>query len=251
MEEAPSYLNHLSVMSANDSQSTKSQAIGEGFKLINRDNIVSTFTKLIASVPNWKDLMKAAEKQGSTYELAWRRGTTLDWITEQTTVEGHARTWAVISGMILKSVSHLFLLRLTLPTELMFPITLLADQAPFYLGASNRYSLPDQRSPSFRGEARGASCHRRVHLACQTGVWSSHSTLRDKSRRSSLRQQTKSSLSSRSSLGYLSRVQSRTTCLERRWQPSRLKSKQSTASHQSTQRFEARSSVWRKQSQQG
>lgn len=79
--------------------------IGEGFKLINRDNIVQTFTRLIASVPNWRDLMKSAQREGLNFELAWRRGTTLDWITEHTTVDGQARGWAVISGMILKSVS--------------------------------------------------------------------------------------------------------------------------------------------------
>lgn len=78
----------------------------EGFRILTRDRLIATVENLAAIVPDWHDLLEYRKNQGYGLELAWRRGTVLDWVTEETTVDGKPREWAVLSGIVLKQVSQ-------------------------------------------------------------------------------------------------------------------------------------------------
>ncbi|CEH17484.1 Pleckstrin homology-like domain [Ceraceosorus bombacis] len=83
------------------------RSAGEGFKLISRNNLVRTTLGLVLKQSDWKDLVEVVFNMGLQFELAWRHGTTLDWITESTTVQGDARDWAVLSGSVLRQASQI------------------------------------------------------------------------------------------------------------------------------------------------
>ncbi|GAC71449.1 hypothetical protein PANT_3c00032 [Moesziomyces antarcticus T-34] len=85
---------------------------GEGFKLINRDNIVSMTWKLLSSIPQWHDLMVASQARGVRLDLAWRRGNELDWIVNERTVDNEPRHWAVLCGALLRDYKHPSILEL-------------------------------------------------------------------------------------------------------------------------------------------
>ncbi|CDR99431.1 uncharacterized protein SPSC_04950 [Sporisorium scitamineum] len=84
----------------------KSQDGGEGFKLVNRNNVISVIWKLFCRIEQWKDLMEQSQKRGLRLELAWRRGTELDWVINERTVENEPRHWAVLSGALLRDYKH-------------------------------------------------------------------------------------------------------------------------------------------------
>ncbi|PWY98942.1 hypothetical protein BCV70DRAFT_163637 [Testicularia cyperi] len=85
---------------------------GEGFKLINRSNIIALTWRLFTSVPEWRHLVSESERTGIRFELAWRRGTELDWVVNERTVENEPRHWAVLCGSLLRDYKHPSLLEL-------------------------------------------------------------------------------------------------------------------------------------------
>ncbi|TKY85544.1 hypothetical protein EX895_005706 [Sporisorium graminicola] len=90
----------------------KSQDGGEGFKLINRNNVISMIWKLFCRIEQWKDLMEQSQKRGLRLDLAWRRGTELDWVINERTVENEPRHWAVLSGALLRDYKRPAILEL-------------------------------------------------------------------------------------------------------------------------------------------
>lgn len=90
----------------------KSMDGGEGFKLINRNNIIAMTWKLFCSIPQWHDLMALSRDRGLRLELAWRRGNELDWVINERTVESEPRHWAVLCGALLKDYKHPAILEL-------------------------------------------------------------------------------------------------------------------------------------------
>ncbi|SPO24017.1 uncharacterized protein UTRI_03442_B [Ustilago trichophora] len=90
----------------------QSMDVGEGFKLINRNNIIAMTWKLFDSVEQWRELMAIAQKRGLRLELAWRRGTELDWVINERTVEDEPRHWAVLCGALLRDYKHPSILEL-------------------------------------------------------------------------------------------------------------------------------------------
>ncbi|CBQ69376.1 conserved hypothetical protein [Sporisorium reilianum SRZ2] len=85
---------------------------GEGFKLVNRNNVISMIWKLFCRIEQWKDIMEQAQNRGLRLELAWRRGTELDWVINERTVENEPRHWAVLSGALLRDYKHPSILEL-------------------------------------------------------------------------------------------------------------------------------------------
>jgi hypothetical protein len=79
---------------------------GEGFKLLTRENLIGTVLSLAREQADWREMIAAVEHAGVAFELAWRTGTTLDWVREDTTVDGKARDWAVLCGSVVKEVSR-------------------------------------------------------------------------------------------------------------------------------------------------
>lgn len=79
---------------------------GEGFKIMTKERLLSTVLGLAKGHPDWCNLIELATKQGIKFELAWRTGTTLDWVRESQTVSGEPRDWAVLCGQVVKEVSR-------------------------------------------------------------------------------------------------------------------------------------------------
>ncbi len=61
--------------------------------------------KLFQSIPEWHDIMVMAQNRGLRLELAWRRGTELDWVFNEKTVEKEPRHWAVLCGTLSETTS--------------------------------------------------------------------------------------------------------------------------------------------------
>ncbi|SNX86466.1 uncharacterized protein MEPE_05175 [Melanopsichium pennsylvanicum] len=91
---------------------SQSQDGGEGFKLMNRSNIIAMTWKLFSSIEEWRDLMALSQQRGLRLELAWRRGNELDWVINERTVENHPRHWAVLCGALLRDYKHPAILEL-------------------------------------------------------------------------------------------------------------------------------------------
>uniref|UniRef100_V5GTH0 Uncharacterized protein n=1 Tax=Kalmanozyma brasiliensis (strain GHG001) TaxID=1365824 RepID=V5GTH0_KALBG len=85
---------------------------GEGFKLVNRNNVIAMIWNLFRRVEEWRDLVKVSEQRGLRLELAWRRGTELDWIIYERTVENEPRHWAVLCGALLRDYKQPAILEL-------------------------------------------------------------------------------------------------------------------------------------------
>lgn len=97
---------------------------GEGFKLINRNNVIAMVWKLFSRIEQWRDLMALAQKRGLKLELAWRRGTELDWVINERTVENEPRHWAVLCGALLRDYKQPSILELRAAVH--YPTSVLA-----------------------------------------------------------------------------------------------------------------------------
>lgn len=75
---------------------------GEGYKLINRSHLSRTMLRMLKGVPEWEEPLQIALRRGVHFELAWRRGLTLDWIIHDDTLDGQSRHWSVLCGSVLK-----------------------------------------------------------------------------------------------------------------------------------------------------
>lgn len=74
---------------------------GEGYKLINRKNVVNVVSQLAHCVPQWAELCARLEERGLHFGLAWRTHSTLSWVQHVHTMDMQRRDWAVLVGSIL------------------------------------------------------------------------------------------------------------------------------------------------------
>ena len=81
------------------------------YKIFTRENVVSLCTDVLHSVSEWKNLIERNISEDQSLQLAWRSGTTLDWVWLDDDIEGKARRWAVLCGLATKQVGSLFLKR--------------------------------------------------------------------------------------------------------------------------------------------
>ncbi|PWN19355.1 hypothetical protein BCV69DRAFT_313624 [Microstroma glucosiphilum] len=75
---------------------------GEGFMMMSRHRIISQILNIMHQQHEWEQPLRTALERGLKFELAWRRGSSLDWIINDETLDGNARFWSVICGSILK-----------------------------------------------------------------------------------------------------------------------------------------------------
>ncbi|KAJ9474366.1 Sporulation-specific protein 71 [Pseudozyma hubeiensis] len=97
---------------------------GEGFKLINRNNVIAMVWKLFCRIQQWRELMSQFQERGARLELAWRRGTELDWVINERTVENEPRHWAVLCGALLRDFKQPSILELRAAAH--YPTSVLA-----------------------------------------------------------------------------------------------------------------------------
>ncbi|KAE8222626.1 hypothetical protein CF319_g4199 [Tilletia indica] len=74
----------------------------EGYKLVNRQSVIGLVLQLVEAEPQLREMLDWLVAGGLQLELAWRRGTTLDWIIQDLTVEMEPRCWALLSGAMFK-----------------------------------------------------------------------------------------------------------------------------------------------------
>jgi len=104
-EEMPLGKHHKGGGTSIASGATSFMDAGEGYKLISRDYVKKVVRKVVEAQSEWRQLCLNAEVSGLKFELAWRNGSTLDWIKEDYTTGGHKRDWAVLVGTMLSEVS--------------------------------------------------------------------------------------------------------------------------------------------------
>ncbi|KAJ8523170.1 hypothetical protein ONZ45_g276 [Pleurotus djamor] len=69
------------------------------YKIFGRQNILELVRSSLQNEPYWKYLVESRLEQGLSLELAWRNGTTLDWVWLEDDVDGREREWAVLCGL--------------------------------------------------------------------------------------------------------------------------------------------------------
>jgi hypothetical protein len=75
------------------------------YKIFTRQNIVDLCVEALRPLPEWKNVIEREIDGNRSLQIAWRSGTTLDWIWLDEDVEGRAREWAVLCGLATKQVS--------------------------------------------------------------------------------------------------------------------------------------------------
>lgn len=76
-----------------------------GYRHLQPDDVIEKCIERLSTVTQWKELVETAQRQGTCFRLAWRRGSILDWITDPPPGEA-APDWAVVGGFAFRQVSH-------------------------------------------------------------------------------------------------------------------------------------------------
>ncbi|KAF9487430.1 hypothetical protein BDN71DRAFT_1458507 [Pleurotus eryngii] len=84
------------------------------FKTFSRQNVIELVRSELMKEPHWRLLIESQLDQGKTLELAWRNGTTLDWVWLDNDVNGKERPWEVLYGLAFNRSSQLCRLEIRL-----------------------------------------------------------------------------------------------------------------------------------------
>ncbi|GAA5865964.1 hypothetical protein JCM3774_005540 [Rhodotorula dairenensis] len=68
-----------------------------GYRHLHPDDVIEKCIERLSTVTQWKELVETAQRQGTSFRLAWRRGSILDWITDPPPGEAPP-DWAVVGG---------------------------------------------------------------------------------------------------------------------------------------------------------
>ncbi|KAJ7069875.1 Pleckstrin homology domain-containing protein [Mycena amicta] len=66
------------------------------------DNVTNLCMQELRRVKDWEELIERQLAQGKELRLAWRMGTELDWLCEETDVRGQPRKFAVLCGLAMQ-----------------------------------------------------------------------------------------------------------------------------------------------------
>ena len=131
------------------------QEAGEGYKLLSRQYIKGIVRGVIEKQEEWRLLCNSVECRGLQFELAWRNETTLDWIKEDFTAEGHRRDWAVLAGGLFSEVSEaICFLSETIPDD-----CTCSSRSPRCSNIGQRHTIP-----------RRCACRRARHCMSRPGL---------------------------------------------------------------------------------
>lgn len=75
------------------------------YQITSRENILSLCTETMRSIEDYKTIIENQVEQGKVLELAWRMGSSLDWIWLGDDVNGKKRRWEVLCGLATKLAS--------------------------------------------------------------------------------------------------------------------------------------------------
>ncbi|GAA5963604.1 hypothetical protein JCM21900_000304 [Sporobolomyces salmonicolor] len=76
---------------------------GEGYRLLRAGSVIDACVEQLAKVGEWRGLVEEAQRHGTTFRLAWRRGGVLDWVDEG--LGGLERDWGVVGGVAFRQES--------------------------------------------------------------------------------------------------------------------------------------------------
>jgi hypothetical protein len=78
------------------------------YAAFSRARVLAMCEDALRRVPDWQHLVDSAARDGEGgLELAWRRGTVLDWVAADTDVDGAPRGWAALWGLALRGPATL------------------------------------------------------------------------------------------------------------------------------------------------
>ncbi|KAI8978669.1 Pleckstrin homology domain-containing protein [Trametes punicea] len=116
--------------------------LNTAFAVFTRENILSLCEKSLGTTPDFRALMEREHAEGTTFELAWRLGTNLDWVWRTSDVQSKQRKWAVLCGIALTQAgrsAHLeFRRKRHLPTRLHMRDGTRLDEPPAIEGFLDR-----------------------------------------------------------------------------------------------------------------
>jgi hypothetical protein len=70
--------------------------------LVSKEEMLQSCKDLISGRQDWKELLDNIEGRGLQLRLAWRKGSILEWLTFDRSVDGIRRIWDVYTGAIMK-----------------------------------------------------------------------------------------------------------------------------------------------------
>ena len=76
--------------------------ISAAYKVFQKENVVLLCQRYLQRAPEYRALLEHELAGGAKFELAWRLNSELDWVWQDTDVQGNARQWAVLCGLALK-----------------------------------------------------------------------------------------------------------------------------------------------------
>lgn len=79
-------------------------SVTPNYKLFSREHVLELCMRSLRTVREYEWLVQKAINEGSSLQLAWRVETKLDWVWQETDVEGKPRDWDVLCGLSLKQV---------------------------------------------------------------------------------------------------------------------------------------------------
>ncbi|GAA5994393.1 Spo71p [Rhodotorula paludigena] len=132
--------------------------------------VVDACIEQLGGVPEWQGLVEEAKRQGADFRLAWRRGSTLDWVRPDAKGE-KKRDWVVVGGVAFRQngMEPVLELRPTAhyPTTCRIPAE--KGSAPSQQATSTRISEP----PGIEGflvRHRKNGHPERIYLASRMGM---------------------------------------------------------------------------------
>lgn len=106
MLAVPSHRDQQAVAPAQSTRRDDDERGGEGYKMITRPRVVGTILRLLKTVPDYEQVLKSGFLQGLRFELAWRRGSTIEWVVYDRTMDDQVRYWSILFGSILKQTKE-------------------------------------------------------------------------------------------------------------------------------------------------
>ncbi|KZO96514.1 hypothetical protein CALVIDRAFT_481392 [Calocera viscosa TUFC12733] len=129
---------------------------------LTRQEVLATCLESILAVPDYAALMQRTLRAGGKAELCWRTGLKLDWVWLSADVNGRARAWEVMNGLVLRQVRRATHLELRLaehyPTKVVLADGTTLAEPPAVEGYLQRYYVSASRTT-----------RRRVYVASNDG----------------------------------------------------------------------------------
>ena len=126
------------------------------YQITSRENILSLCTETMRSIEDYKTIIENQVEQGKVLELAWRMGSSLDWIWLGDDVNGKKRRWEVLCGLATKLASCIA------SEEHLWMLIFVTDHSPLSTRTTIGRSFPEAFTSSRWNQADRTTRYRRI-----------------------------------------------------------------------------------------